>query len=71
MNPAFLVFGLCIGLVIGGWTLWNSIGLPANQNSQSFEEDVEDRYESLEDDIRHHVYGYPGFGSDDEDDHHR
>lgn len=71
MNPALLVLGLVAGLVIGGWNLWNNIGLPPNQNNQKREEDIEDRYDSLEDDIRHHDYGYPGFGSDDEDDHHR
>lgn len=69
LNPSFLVLALVGGIAFAGWRLWNNIGTPPVNKPQ--DDDFSDPYDSLEDDIRHHDYGYPGFGSDDEDEHHR
>lgn len=70
LNPSFLVLALVGGITFAGWSLWNNIGTPPPVNKPQ-DDDFSDPYDSLEDDIRHHDYGYPGFGSDDEDEHHR
>ncbi|MFN6315329.1 MAG: hypothetical protein ACK4VJ_01530 [Rhodoluna sp.] len=70
-NPWLLVLPIVGGVLFAGWSLWTNQGTSQSTTTKAQDTDFSDPYDSLEDDIRHHNYGYPGFGSDDEDEHHR
>lgn len=70
-NPWLLVLPVVGGVLFAGWSLWNNLGTGLPPTTKAQDTDFSDPYDSLEDDIRHHDYGYPGFGSGEEDEHHR
>lgn len=66
MNPALFaiaLFGIALAL---GWTIWNGIQI---QDVPKTTKKDDDPYDSLEDDIRHHDYGYPGFHGQEDEEH--